>query len=107
MAGPIGSGNTGSDHGVEQASAVEGTGQVVVCSPAADFGDGIVRLDASSSAVVCVFQTNEARADKVVIGGRANAANQLFDLEDPMITFDGLRGDAEELGVGALLVADN
>ena len=107
MAGPIGGRDAGGDDGVEQAGAVEVAGQVVVGGPAADFGDGVVRLDAAGAAVVCVLQADEFRADAVVVAGRSDAAHQLFDVQHAVVAFDRLGGDAEELGVGALLVADD
>src|SRR3954451_13159131 len=43
----------------------------------------------------------------MVVRRRADAADELFDLQDAVIAFDRLRGDAEELRVRALLVADD
>ena len=105
VAGPIGGRNAGGDDGVEQAGAVEVAGQAVVGGPAADFGDGVVRLDAAGAAVVRVLQADEPRADAVVVR-RPDAAHQLLDVQHAVVAFDRLRGDAEELGVRALLVAE-
>ena len=43
----------------------------------------------------------------MVVVRRADAAHELFDLQHAVVAFDRLRGDAEQLGVGALLVADD
>ena len=44
---------------------------------------------------------------QVIVAGGPDAVHQLFDLQHAVVAFDRLGGDAEELGVRALLVADD
>jgi len=95
VAGPIGGGDAGGDDGVEQTRAVEVAGEFIVGGPTADFGDGVVGLDATGAAVVGVFQADEFCADEMVVVGGAKAAHQLFDLQNAVVAVDRLRGDSE------------
>ena len=74
--------------------------------PAADLGDGVVRLNPAGAAVVRVLQAHEARAGAMIVR-RADAIHQLFDLQYTVVAVDRLGGDAEELRVRTLLVADD
>ena len=72
--------------------------------PTANFCHRVVRLNAAGAAIVGILEAHESRAS-VVIVFRMNSIHELLDLQHSMIAFDRLRGDAEELGVCALLVA--
>ncbi len=106
VAGPIGGRNARGDDGVEQPRAVEVAGEAVFGGPAADFRERVVRLNPTRAAIVCVFQAHEPRADAMIVR-RPDAADELLDLQHAVVAFDRLGGDAEQLGVGALFVAQD
>src|SRR5262249_6850149 len=49
----------------------------------------------------------ELCADEMVVARRADAVHELLNLQHAVVALDGLRGDAEQLRVSALLVAHN
>ena len=53
---------------------------------------------------LCVFSRHTSRVRTAVVVVRANAVDQLLEPQHAVVAFDRLRRDAEQLGVGALLV---
>lgn len=77
--------------------------QAVVMSPTANRFNDFGWLDSTSRTIVRVFQTNEPRANHVVVFGSNQVAKLVYG-HDAMGTGDGLTHYAGELGEGGLFV---
>src|SRR4051812_40325472 len=81
-------------------------GKAVLGGPATDFCYCIIRLNPAGAAVVSVFEAHEPRSSVMVIF-RMYSIHELLDLQHTMIALDRLCGDPKELGIRALLIAEN
>src|SRR5437868_1620922 len=95
--GPLRGGYSRGHDRVPQAGAIEVYEQSVAVRPGADRADFLQRINAATTTVVGILQTNQARAHQMFIV-RANLVLELADIEDAIIAIDRPAHDSAEHG---------